>query len=103
MILQASWDVDGPKAHPPEFFAEKYRHISELVNPLRAITPDGGAYQNEADTYEPNHIHSFWGQDNYNRLLKIKKEVDPSNLITCHQCVGAESTDGRFACYPQIY
>lgn len=102
IMLQSTWDTDGQKPHTPEFFAERFREASELVSPLREITPNSGAYQNEADVYEPNHTDSFWGEKNYDRLLKIKKDVDPSNLITCHQCVGADSDDSRLSCYPQI-
>ncbi|PKY02580.1 isoamyl alcohol oxidase [Aspergillus campestris IBT 28561] len=102
IMLQSAWDTDSQKSHTPEFFVERFKEASELVSPLREITPNSGAYQNEADVYEPNHIDSFWGEKNYDRLLKIKKDVDPSNLITCHQCVGADSDDSRLGCYPQI-
>lgn len=101
-MLQSTWDTEDQESHTPEFLVERFREASGLVDPLREITPNGGAYQNEADTYEPDHIHSFWGQRNYDRLSKIKKDVDPSNLITCHQCVGADSDDDRLSCYPQI-
>lgn len=42
------------------------------MDPIRAITPGAGAYQNEADVYEPDPIGSFWGEKNYARLLAIK-------------------------------
>ncbi|OAX79350.1 hypothetical protein ACJ72_06331 [Emergomyces africanus] len=102
VVMQTAWDFDGQIEHPPEFFVDQYRKASAMVKPLRDITPDGGAYQNEADAYEPNHIDSFWGRKNYDRLLRIKKEVDPNNLITCHHCVGADPNDSRLSCYPQI-
>ncbi|OJD14025.1 hypothetical protein AJ78_05596 [Emergomyces pasteurianus Ep9510] len=102
VVMQTAWDFDGQTEHPPEFFVERFRQASGMVKPLRDITPDGGAYQNEADAYEPNHIDSFWGRKNYDRLLRIKKEVDPNNLITCHQCVGADPNDSRLSCYPRI-
>ena len=101
-MMQTTWDAQTQKPHTPEFFVERFREISETVQPLRDITPNGGAYQNEADTYEPNHIHSFWGYENYDRLLQIKKDVDPTNLMTCHNCVGADMDDSRLRCYPQI-
>lgn len=34
--------------------------------------------------------HSFWG-DNYERLLAIKRQVDPENFFWCAACVGRES------------
>ncbi|KLJ08066.1 hypothetical protein EMPG_16486 [Blastomyces silverae] len=102
VVMQKAWDVDGQNEHPPQFFVDRFREASAMVQPLRNITPDGGAYQNEADAYEPNHIESFWGRANYDRLLRIKKQVDPKNLLTCHHCVGADPNDSRLSCYPQI-
>ncbi|KAL4942348.1 hypothetical protein BDV06DRAFT_211930 [Aspergillus oleicola] len=74
----------------------------EIMNPLRDITPGGGAYQNEADPFEPNPIDSFWGRENYEKLLRIKKEVDPANLLTVHGGIGWDETDERYSCYPDI-
>jgi hypothetical protein len=72
------------------------------MNPLREFTPDGGAYQNEADAFETDPIGSFWGEQNYARLLRIKKEVDPMNLLSVHNGVGWDSEDERFRCYPDV-
>lgn len=36
---------------------------------------------------EPNWQQAFWGE-NYERLLKIKREVDPRDVLWCHPCVG---------------
>ncbi|QSS54216.1 FAD binding domain-containing protein [Histoplasma capsulatum var. duboisii H88] len=102
VVMQTAWDVDGQTEHPPDFFVDRFRQASEMVQPLRNISPDGGAYQNEADAYEPNHIDSFWGRKNYDRLLKIKKKVDPKNILTCHHCVGANPNDSRLSCYPKL-
>ncbi|KAK2794708.1 hypothetical protein FQN52_007478 [Onygenales sp. PD_12] len=102
VITQSAWDREEQQPHPPEFFVERFTEASGMVAALREITPEGGAYQNECDTFEPDHIQSFWGEKNYNRLLAIKKEVDPKNLITCHHCVGADAEDGRLGCYPRI-
>ncbi|KAL4801828.1 hypothetical protein BDV18DRAFT_70148 [Aspergillus unguis] len=86
----------------PEKVLEIAQNAHEAMNPLREFTPDSGAYINEADPWEPDHIHSFWGQENYDRLLKIKKEVDPDNLLMVHQGVGWDEHDGRFDCYPDV-
>lgn len=69
------------------------------MDPIRAITPDGGAYQNEADVYEPDAIGSFWGAQNYARLLDIKTQLDPDNLLSCWNCVGWNPGDERNECY----
>jgi hypothetical protein len=72
------------------------------MDKIREITPSGGAYMGEGDTFEPNHIESYWGHENYNRLLKIKNEVDPKNLLSCYKCVGWKETEDRHKCYPKI-
>ncbi|QRW18486.1 FAD-binding domain protein [Rhizoctonia solani] len=50
---------------------------------------DDAAYFNEADPLEPQWKKSFFGS-HYDRLLKIKREVDPKGLFTCNRCVGSD-------------
>lgn len=57
------------------------------LEPLRKLAPKSGAYVNEAFPEEPDWQHSFWGK-NYERLLKIKREVDPDDVLWCNPCVG---------------
>jgi hypothetical protein len=49
----------------------------------------GGTYVNEANPYEPNWEEAFWGS-NYEKLLKVKRRIDPENLLTCNRCVGTD-------------
>ncbi|CAE7122014.1 unnamed protein product, partial [Rhizoctonia solani] len=51
------WDY----AAGPDAAKAAYIKVNSAINPLRALTPGGGAYQNEADVYEPNAATSFWG------------------------------------------
>jgi hypothetical protein len=58
--------------------------------------PDTGSYGSLSDYDLKNGLSQeiqwqkwIWG-DNYDRLLEIKKQVDPNNMLTCHHCVGAE-------------
>ena len=53
------------------------------------VGPNGGTYTNEANPYEPYWKEAFWGS-NYKKLLKIKKRIDPKNLLTCNRCVGTD-------------
>ncbi|KAJ7776003.1 hypothetical protein DFH07DRAFT_73735 [Mycena maculata] len=66
--------------------------------PLRKLTPGGGAYLNEADTSEPDWREAFYGE-NYPRLLAIKDRYDPSQLLYGSTAVGGdrwvEVEDGR--------
>jgi hypothetical protein len=76
--------------------------VNKAGNILRSLAPNSGAYQNEADVFEPDASNSFWGQENYQKLLRIKKSLDPSNVLTCWGCVDFEQTDPRYSCYPQV-
>ncbi|KAM0401260.1 hypothetical protein ACHAQC_001941 [Fusarium culmorum] len=58
--------------------------------PFRELSPKAGAYINEALPFEPDWQHTFWG-DNYERLLSIKKAVDPDDVLWCFPCVGSEN------------
>ena len=84
----------------PSAVARIWRKTTQSMDPLRQMTPGGGAYQNEGDAFEPNPIDAFWGKENYDRLLKIKRDVDPDNLFTVHQGIGWEEKDPRWNCYP---
>ncbi|KAM7193923.1 6-hydroxy-D-nicotine oxidase [Naviculisporaceae sp. PSN 640] len=59
------------------------------VAEIRALTPESGAYFNEADRLEPDFQRSFWGAE-YGRLLAIKKKFDPWGLFWASNTVGSE-------------
>jgi len=59
----------------------------KYVQAMRDLAPDSGCYLNEADIYEPDLPHAFWG-DNYPRLLKLKRKYDPKGVFWCLPCVG---------------
>ncbi|KAH6845745.1 hypothetical protein B0I37DRAFT_344863 [Chaetomium sp. MPI-CAGE-AT-0009] len=65
------------------------KQIKERVAALRELAPNTGAYMNEADFEEPNFQHAFWGS-NYERLLRIKRTMDPEDVLWCTPCVGNE-------------
>ena len=86
----------------PNVVREVFQNTHETMNSLREFTPGGGAYQNEADAFEPDPVGAFWGEKNYERLLEIQASLDPENLLTVHQGVGWDREDARFGCYPVI-
>ncbi|OJJ08593.1 hypothetical protein ASPVEDRAFT_47727 [Aspergillus versicolor CBS 583.65] len=73
--------------------AEKHKkrlhavHLSEGFSKI--VGSDDGTYINEANPYEPNWERVFWG-DKYERLLDIKRRVDPTSLFICNRCIGGE-------------
>lgn len=57
---------------------------------LEAIVgKSGGTYLNEANPYEVDWKEAFWGE-NYARLERVKRRVDPGGLFVCNRCVGGE-------------
>jgi len=70
--------------------AEQQNVVTNVIGPmLTDLTPDSGAYMNEADVNEPNFQQSFYG-DNYERLLSIKRKYDPNDVFYAKTAVGSE-------------
>ncbi|AEO63034.1 uncharacterized protein THITE_2039882 [Thermothielavioides terrestris NRRL 8126] len=74
--------------------AEKAAAQDKLTNvvdaALRAAAPNGCAYVNEADPYQPNWQNAFWGT-NYPALLKIRQKYDPDGLFYAVSTPGTEN------------
>ena len=52
-----------------------------------------GTYYNEPDRNLPNWKRAYWGSmGNYDRLLRVKRKLDPENVLWCHNCVGSDET-----------
>ncbi|CEL58394.1 hypothetical protein RSOLAG1IB_08501 [Rhizoctonia solani AG-1 IB] len=82
-LVDVEWPWDGSVSEAKA----TYEKASHAMDPLRKLTPGGGAYQNEADVYEPDFTQSFWGS-NYAKLLQAKNKYDPDGLLDCWHCVG---------------
>ncbi|KAF5351357.1 hypothetical protein D9758_008077 [Tetrapyrgos nigripes] len=73
-----------------DVISESQKRITkEFVEPLRKLTPGGGAYLNEASPDEPNFQQSFYGS-NYQKLLRIKDKYDPYQMLYGSTAVGGE-------------
>lgn len=74
----------------PQSLAHAVRaDITRKTAALRKLSPDTGAYFNEANPYEQEWQQSFWG-GNYDELKDIKDKYDPNNVLWCRRCVGSE-------------
>lgn len=60
-----------------------------LLPILEALTPDGGAYLNEADFQQPDFQDVFYGA-NYLALKAIKQKYDPEDRFYAVTAVGSE-------------
>jgi len=85
----------GHEPNKPEARTESAR-ITEAMNMIRAIAPDAGGYCSEMSYHAPDWQTAAWGQANYERLLRLKAQYDPSGLFMAHHYVGSEqwSDDG---------
>lgn len=80
--------VDLDKISPYEAAVIESR-LMEHVDAVRNVTPGGGSYINEAHVLETDWQQSFFG-DNYNVLLRIKREQGPWQLFWAPLTVGSE-------------
>ena len=55
----------------------------------RDVSPGAGSYLGESDILEPDFQQSFYGTS-YERLLKIKKQLDPMDVFFAQTAVGSE-------------
>jgi FAD/FMN-containing dehydrogenase len=92
MASNQQYAYPGVPGHEPDQAAGRaiVARIDAAMRPIREASPGAGAYLNEADYFEPDWQHSFWG-DNYPRLLDIKHRYDPTNLFRVHHGVGSET------------
>ncbi|KAF3053592.1 hypothetical protein E8E11_002078 [Didymella keratinophila] len=93
LVVVEGWQDGSPQA----VIDAVHENVTAKTQKLMALSPNTGAYFNEADSQEPNWQTSFFAND-YGRLLKVKRDVDPENVLWCQKCVGSEAyveQDGR--------
>lgn len=93
--LTMPWDESLPFDDNVEVQSEI---TDDIVPQLVAITPDSGAYVNEASFMEADWKTTFFGS-HYSALLAIKNKWDPSGLFYAYKGVGSDAwtvaADGR--------
>ncbi|KAF2205502.1 FAD-binding domain-containing protein [Delitschia confertaspora ATCC 74209] len=89
------------EAGKPDLNRKHFEHVHKAMNNLREITPDAGVSINEADIWETNYEAAFWGEKNHLKLVAIKRQVDPENLLSNHMAVGWDDNADRYRCYPK--
>ena len=93
--LTTPWSETAPWS---DMVAAQMVMTNEFVPQLTAITPNSGAYMNEADFRQPNWQQTFFGA-NYPALLAVKQKWDPFSVLYGLSLVGSEAwtvgTDGR--------
>jgi hypothetical protein len=91
MLIVSSFPDSSPQALVDAVYADITHNKTAT---LRDLSPDTGAYFNEADLHEVNWQQSFWGA-NYAKLRRIKHKYDPGDVLWCRGCVGSEAWEER--------
>ena len=55
--------------------------LLKAVNILRKSIGKNATYINHSDINEPNWGETFWGKDNFNKLIELKKKYDPNDMF----------------------
>ncbi len=81
----------GIAGHEPDLEAGRKvaQAMNEAIGIIRDATPGAGTYSSESDYFEPDWQRAYWGT-NYDRLLAIKRNIDPDNLFRVRNGVGSE-------------
>ncbi|KAK4185896.1 hypothetical protein QBC35DRAFT_388516 [Podospora australis] len=67
---------------------------NDFLAGIAALTPNGGAYLNEADVQQPNWQSVFYGS-HWTRLSAIKRQYDPNDAFYAPTAVGSERWEER--------
>lgn len=91
LIVTSSFPDGSPQALADAVYADITRNKTAA---MRKVSPDTGAYFNEADANEEGWRVSFWGE-RYEWLKQVKLTYDPGNVLWCRRCVGSEALEER--------
>ncbi|KAH8203328.1 hypothetical protein TruAng_002524 [Truncatella angustata] len=61
------------------------------LEPVRAATPGGGAYNSEGNIIEPDWQNTYYGAEKYAKLSDLKERYDPTGLFYTIHGVGSEN------------
>ncbi|PWY93048.1 putative isoamyl alcohol oxidase [Aspergillus sclerotioniger CBS 115572] len=82
--------VDPVAAGSPKLALESAARYNEAKEEMwREWSPNSGAYMNEANPYDSNFKHDFYGS-NYDGLVQIKAKYDPSESLFVLSSVGSD-------------
>ncbi|PQE26736.1 isoamyl alcohol oxidase protein [Rutstroemia sp. NJR-2017a BVV2] len=74
--------------------------INNLTTVIKDATGSTGGYLNEDFPWATDWKEAWWGTENYDKLLAIKRKYDPDSLLNCWKCVGfeEETAEEQFPC-----
>ena len=76
-------------------FEERVEFAHDVVGPAFYKYSEGSYYSESEYSLNGNWKERFWGAQNYQRLLSIKRTWDPTFVFICRHCVGDEEEPGQ--------
>lgn len=92
-LLMQQIDFWPDNAGAEEILQVKKDLTFKKLQAMKEFAPHMGTYDNEADPYDPDWRHDWWGAGNYEKLAEIKAKYDPDDVFWCWRCVGNEGWD----------
>ncbi|KAK4224107.1 hypothetical protein QBC38DRAFT_515614 [Podospora fimiseda] len=96
------WQIVGYSSLMGSSSFEERKGVVEMLkvgtDMLRELAPEGCTYSNEGLAWLDDWKREFWGEKNYERLLRIKKKYDPDGLLGCWHCVGWDESQKDYEC-----
>lgn len=91
-------------------YEDRVQYVTNLTNStvqLEALAgPTAGSHFNEANPFMTGWQESYYGRENYEKLLKIKAKYDPENILTCWKCIGFQDkkdiASSRYHCQGKL-
>lgn len=78
------------------YLREEKQKIKSAFEEILKLFPNKdrfATYGNQSSYSMKNWQSAIYGENEYQDLLNLKKEIDPEGLFTCHHCVGNELWD----------
>ncbi|GAA5867030.1 hypothetical protein JCM8547_008415 [Rhodosporidiobolus lusitaniae] len=93
-LLHIDLPISWPTTAPPSTIASLSAYLTTHTLSLGAICSSLGApeasYSSESDFNEKDWQGVWYGKENYERLLKAKREWDPEGVFSARRAVGSE-------------
>ncbi|KAH7921694.1 FAD-binding domain-containing protein [Leucogyrophana mollusca] len=96
-IVHVTFGIDWPLGATSEEIDGLIEGLKAEEKALHDLTPESGAYFNEASLFEEDWQYTFFGT-HYPRLKAIKDKYDPYRLFVVAEGVGSEEWDSELNC-----
>lgn len=96
-IVKTNCGVSWQEGATAEEIAGLTDQLKVWIKGMYDLTPEGGAYFNEASLYEIDWQYTFFGS-HYTKLKEIKDKYDPYRLFVVAEGVGSEDWNEELTC-----